>query len=664
MYPPYILGKIKKLQNKSKSVKAGHTTYNIDYALSKEDVIPLFYKINKHNNPQASVNEVAFSELARLFMLPDSTPIHHLMQDKEGGEITGVASHHVQLSIAKRENISATQFMNINFSAESRKYLIEPMMVNTSSEIPYKFLNDMPHGFFAYLMKQRNDDQISIDMDSLASVLVGKYTLEEDDLHKANFGFYITLKENKPHVSFFSIDHDLLLTGSLISHFDSRISSWGNVESAFNITALDLLWFPDLQDSKNHYWPTRKRFMVPYGDDKVYADPAERAAFRDLKYDREFNLAKWKRLLKSAFVPNALIHTALALHLDQRNPESAAQISLIGQAMTERLMQLRATLFSIPEFRYYVNSDIGRNDILSVQRELTDYIKEILPFCDKDGRDLEASLLQEVHDLTDSCLNYCNSQNINAVQEGDSPLHIAIRIGQYRFEQSQKAFGQYVTSINGRHQQPIDIAAELAEHYKPGSEKTNPSKDPFAVIKHLLSQGSEMTPKVRRLLKSRNIDIANYHFHSRYYDEKVTNYAELKAVMTEIGKDNDLSLKTKKIITEKVVKQHIHLLTPKECEQFKLDLNGSAQKPIAPEFLFISQLRSSLWIVRAIRGLYGLSSTRMELNSMINQQVNTLKSEHSFQFFSLNCSVRSSSKKFSSKEDKLEPSTKKSKNIH
>lgn len=628
MPDPYLVENIQGLKTNTGSNKSAHTVHNVSYKLDETKEIPIFYKENKHNTPQASTNEVVFSELARLFMLPHTTPPQHLVKNGKTGLVTGVASENIQLSIAAKEK-GTSEYLNVVIERGSNyQFKTEP---KDSKKIPFKFLNELPQGFFAHLMELRKHKKLNIDMDSLASSLVGKYTLEEDDLHKGNIGIYVIKKGGKPYVTFFNIDHDLMFSGSLTSFMDARFSNLGYRGSAFNITERDLLSFPDLQDSKNHYWPTRKRFMVKYGDDKVYADPNERTAFRELQRDPDFNRYKWKRLLKNILIPNELMQTAMGLHLDKNIPKEAAHLNLITQAMVDRVIKLRAVLFSIPQFRSYLFSPPGHDDLANIKTELEVYITGI-PTLNKEA---QTTLLRGISDNAVRYFTFCNPDADHRVRGGDTPLHIAIRLGDYRFEQSENAFGHFLSTANDFGQKPIDVAADLAKNYEPGSEKIDPGKDPIFIIKSLIAHGAEMTAEVADILRSKGIkNLHDYHFQSKYYGLDVDNYDMLKALITQIGMDNNLSLKSKKIITTQVIKDHIGCLKQDELEKFKHELNGTSDTPIAPEFLFISQLRSSLWFVRLIRGLYGHSSTRMELNSLINLSEKNMQKGNPFHFFS------------------------------
>lgn len=630
----FFFDNILGITQKSGSNKTGHKVHRAQYNIKSGEQIPIFYKENKNGDPDASIKEVAFSELACLFMLPHSTPRYHLVASNKTKQITGVASEHIQLSIAKKEPLWQTQFKSITFSAERNAYILTNLNVKNPEDIPTTFLNTMPHGFFAALMKQEKEGKVSVDMESLANIFVIKYVLEEDDLHKANIGFYITLKDNKPHMSFFNIDHDLMLSESIMSFINGRIANWSYGDKAFNPTRQDLLNFPDLQDSENHYWPTSKRVNWPVlngmslklSDDKRYSSAEERDAFKQLKDNPEFQHYKWKCLLKSILIPDQSMQHALQAHLNPDEPLDAKEINLMTQAMNERIIKLRAILFSIPEFREYLTQGHGVGDIQTIQKEIKAYLGELPGTNDE----LKISIHKLINDHAAKYLNFCTPQQTTCILASDTPLHIALRLGDYRFDESQKAFSDYLNIANEHGEYPIDIAAQHALTFQPGSEITNPGKDPLMVIKYLLAQGATITPKVEALLEEKNIDINEHHFPSRYYKQPVNNYADLKAIITDIGKDCHLSLKTKKIISVNVIKQHLAKLDDAEQAQFSIDLNGTTNKPIAPEFLFLSQLRSSLWIVRAIRGPYGNSSTRMELNHLLAHPKQERKQDNLF----------------------------------
>lgn len=639
MYTPYIEDDLEGLDVSKGSKKSAHEIHKVVCRVDQRK-LKVYYKRNKNGDPLLSINEVAFSELARLLMPRSITPRHYLVKNKETGLISGLINQDIGVIIGERESIQSTTFLKVDPITDH----FEGVYVSEESLIPYVFFSQLPHGYFAKLMKMRKNNEINIDMESLASVLAGKYMLEEDDLHKGNFGFYVVEQHGKPLIKFFTIDHDLLLANSITSFIHFRIPNIGYTDTSFNITPEDLIGFPDLQDSLNHYWPTKKRIWVRSGDDKVYTSFEEMEAFKNLKDDPEFNQAKWKRFLKGVFLTDELMQVALGLHLNKNNPNDLAKVELIAQAMNERLIQLRANLLSIEEFRAYVISQEGQDDLQSLINEYEAYINDVLEHCElgtKNPGEFREELLKGVRESAEFCKDCCRvnpGRPELAVQTGDTPLHVAIRIGQYRFEESEKAYGNYWNSLNKETQskQPIDVAVEMARNYIIDSNREDPAKDPFAVIQDLLQRGAKRTPELEHLLEEKKLVIEHYRFNSKYYSLPVKNYADLKKIITEIGSDLKLSLKTKKNIVLDLVNQHLNKLTKDECGQFQADLNGGYNRPIAPEFLFISQLRTNLWIIRMIRGLYGMSSTRFELNSLLFNHSTKLQMGTVTQFFKPN----------------------------
>ena len=104
-------------------------------------------------------------------------------------------------------------------------------------------------------------------------------------------------------------------------------------------------------------------------------------------------------------------------------------------------------------------------------------------------------------------------------------------------------------------------------------------------------------------------------------------------MLRDIGEDHSYCLKFKKKIAVECIKQFIdsHKNVP-GLDLLLTQLKKEISDEI-PEFKYIRQLRSSLWIIRQIRGLYGWTSTQSEINSLINQASTWLKCNHSSSFF-------------------------------
>ncbi|KTD03812.1 cardiac ankyrin repeat-containing protein [Legionella geestiana] len=579
--------------------------------------INVIYKANKHGRPKASVYEVAFSEIARLHMMPDITPVQTLCED-DNKNIVGVCSENISYALERRHPKEQLYSLALNGNKYECK---EPDENNRLHKTPFHFLNEMPNGFFDELLAAHNTSKhYRIDMETLASSLVGKYVLEEDDLHKGNLGIYTRKLEGKNVVHFFNIDHDLLMSGSITSFFDHRGPNFAYGVTDYQITPRDLLNFPDLKDSKNHYWPTQKRHMVLPGDKKIYDHGKEREAFAKLKYNKEFQRYKWKYLLKSAIIPPELTDLALQKHLDIKKPGQNQHRMLISQALAERQSQLRAVLFSLKEFRMYLKTNDGQNDFADIKEQLMRYGEDKVSYLDR--------ILESLHDtFKERCKN---------VEDTDTPLHVALRMQDYRFEQTLMLYGSDINTPNKLHppQWPVDIVASQIEGYLQRTpESRNPSLDPVLVLQHLLKNGARLTIDAERMVTKNGFTIQGNkigtkspnkgdpfvpHAFSYYLGTIIQSYDQLLTTIGTIGQDPLLSLKTKKKLTIDLVRSKGKHLTQDQLDTFKTALNGNGQNPIDARLKFLHQLRSTLWIIRWLRGgLYGKTSSVNKLNRML-----------------------------------------------
>ncbi|MFI4962363.1 MAG: hypothetical protein ACHP6H_00750, partial [Legionellales bacterium] len=440
---------------------SGHEVYLNARDLSNEEPdkqVHVILKKNKHGRVLASSLEVAFSQIMRLFLAPGLTPTQHLVVDSSK-TIWGMAVEHMCYVIAKKEGISAS-FYTLEQPEQCR---VELKKVSQAEEIPFYFLNALPQGFFARLIKPENG--LSLDYESLANIMATSYTLEEDDLHKGNFGFYILKSDTKKLVRFFKIDHDLMFIDSIMSFCSARFFHWGQSEHAFDITEKDVLDFPNLKDSANSYWPTRKsRLIHPFNQDKEYRTEEEVQAFASLSQHPDFIKAKWTAFYKHILLSEASIHESLSVCFDETDPYQRAQRSLILHATLLRQARLRAVLFSIKAFREFV-SDMPVMDKAS--------LLEIVSQSD-------ATAKEALHQKMEGY-----SQGYYDFQEGDTPLHTAIRLGEYRCDETLQMFGAYLNTANARGNKPLDLALLMAS--KQGRNTANAQ----LAVAHIVQSGVE-----------------------------------------------------------------------------------------------------------------------------------------------------------------------------
>lgn len=592
--------------------KSGHTVFinalhqsdNSDEngELIKDHVV---YKLNKHGDPLYSRFEIAFYALISRFLKPNLTPNQRLVvADEDSNTILGIVSEHLFTEIIKKEQDPEPTFYGINENV--------PQLFIAQHQNSVIFLNSVSSDFFAKLLQKEREGQCTIDIGSLASLLTASYTLEEDDLHKGNIAFYIVERNGKPHVVFQKIDHDLLFANSIMSHFDARIANWYYSDSSFAITPEDLLYFPHLRNAQNHYWPTSFRVLINPLDDKTYSY-AETKAFASLATRDEFIKAKWHNFYKHTLIPTDLIKKDLQTAYRNSKAESA-RITMISHAVVARQAQLRAALFSLPEFRQYVN-DLSEDE----HQELINEILIGVP-------EYEQSLLRA------EILNQINfhKTKIQKFVVNDSPLHVAIRLGDYRYEETWDAFGQYAEDKNANGMTPLELTISLQDDEPP---KTNDMRvDPYLICYDLLDHGvdSEAFDNLSTAWKNKKMirEPANFNKYRKANSSDPVDAAELIRLIKTIGEDHRYCLKTRKILAVKELQHFINANRNQPAKlkhvliEFKDHLNGTgSQQFVNPDLMFIHQLRSKLWIIRLLRGLWGQTTTLDKMNTRIDDKL-------------------------------------------
>ncbi|AHE67810.1 Dot/Icm T4SS effector AnkK/LegA5 [Legionella oakridgensis] len=570
----------------------------------------IIYKENKNNNSELSRLEVSFGRLARLFLGADLAPKSKLVKNSDGN-IVGLASEYLGYDIARREGVNQEFYRLLTGQKELQWSSVRP---GAAEDIPFHFFSQFPPGYFNTLYEAHRRGEIQLDMESFISVLATSYTLEEDDLHKGNFGFYVVKKEDKPRIVFFKIDHDLMLADSVMSHYQSRFLNWFLGSDAFKVTARDLIHFPRLMDSQNYYWPTTPR-LFHFNPFHAYTSEAERNAFMQLGQSPGFCAIKWQTFYKHVLMPPELISQQLAHDLDMNKADERAKLSLIMQAVVARQAKLRAVLFTIPEFRQYVLSldeqachalvqsmagDVVTKEATSWPVEVAESIARHQSLCRPDG----------------------------GFVSGDTPLHAAIRLGDYRYHETWQSFGCYAADVNEHGETALDLAVRLAEDVPVRSDDFR--MDLTATIHHLHQEGAKTTITWD---SKKLVDEAPWRYlsNSSYLERvrTITDSTALNDLLRDIGEDHRYSLKSQKelavLCVRRFMEEHKHdPQLKKMLLDLKANLNGTADKAPAPELQYIRQLRSQLWIVRIIRGLFGGTATKVMLNQLINEELRRL----------------------------------------
>ena len=435
-----------------------YTGHAIDkHVRHKHTKARIIYKRNKHNKAINSQYELAFSELATIFMQPHLTAKQELV-GLESGEITGITAEYFGYTI-DRAFPNQPAFIELSEIPQQLQHkIVHPQQ---PEQIPFHFFNEYNHGFFAKLLLWCKKNNITIDYDSLASILTSAYTLEEDDLHKGNFGFFITKNNNQACLRFFKIDHDLMLNDSIMSYGNARFLNWHYNASAFKITRRDLEEFPHLHDSGNYYWPTKLSFWFRRCNRKVYVDKDDCAAFTDLNRNQNFITAKWNMFLQHTQIKLDDLATAIKSAFNTQTDLGHAQYLMIMNAVAARQAQLRANLLATPAFRQHLKTTAS-----------TAYA-EILPHID----------------------------------ENDTPLHCTIRLGAYRYHETVRSFSAFINTPNLANHTPLDILLLQIKNTPAGPDAdcwviTN---NPYWIAQHLI--------QLRKYLE-RNSEIKNFEYLS------------------------------------------------------------------------------------------------------------------------------------------------------
>jgi hypothetical protein len=600
---------------KKPSLSHGHENYLA--AVHTPTNKKIIYKKNKHGNPSLSRMEVSFGRLANLFLSPNlSSPPHLVVKNKnvkKQSNITGIAIEHLCYSIEEKEGLKKP-FYSLN--PETNWSIGNAKKVKDETQIPIYFLNQLPSGYFAQLMENEKNKKLSIDYKSLASILTTSYTLEEDDLHKGNFGFYVVKKNGKPHVVFFKIDHDLMFMDSIMSFQGFRMRHLFDNINAFNIIGEDLALFPNIKFSANYHWPTRFRYFWKFGANREYNSFQDNLAFANLANKPEFIKAKWSSFYKHILTPPELIHNTLD---DSPNPNDSekAHAALLTQATVSRLAALRAVLFSIKEFREFV---INLSD-----REKRAILREIVP----KNHPLEKHINKSFEDFYYLCTAP------EGFEEKDTPMHTAIKLGEYRYRDTMRMFGTFINTKNDSGKTPLDSAVERKSVLNPNGDIR---KDNQLMMQHLLNHGAQTKRSNLTILEKEQI--AQYRYPIPYL-KKINakqSYLEFKEVLRDIGEDHHFCLKHKKNLAVECINHWIQIRKNnpdfrQELKQLYKDVNGISRETTHAPIKYLCQLRSRLWVIRQIRGLYGSTFTQSEINKQIKKGMDDLKTKPKKSFF-------------------------------
>lgn len=568
----------------------------------------IIFKKNKFNQAKYSYLEVLFTQITRLFLTKNLTSAQTLVVN-QSGQVVGTATEHICYQIAKKEGLSAP-FYTVRDS-NSLVSQLKGMHVTQAEDIPIYFLNRLPQGFFQQLMNEVKQGVMRLDYKSLASILTTCYSLEEDDLHKANFGFYMIQKELKPEIVFFKIDHDLMFVDSIMSFCTSRPFHLFHDDGAFAVTEEDLLQFPDIRHSANFFWPTRKNYPANPLDNKEYHHAQETEAFARLKDIPEFKRAKWLSFYKHILAPVALIQSAVQEASASLSAADRARAFLVIQAMVARQAHLRAVLFSVAEFRDFITQLTAEE-----QEELS---HELLLMCPQTQ---QQTMSQCIHEQNAFYQHLCRNHVFTL---GDTPLHCAVKLGDFRYEDSINDFNSMLNKTNSLAQTPLDVTLMMREATK--NPCSDVRSDAHSIAAFLYAQGGVMNTMY---VDEHTLQVGQDTSEYIYRATQVKTYEALRALLSVVGEDPTYCLKGRKNLAIRCVSVFIeqnqtHPYLQGILLKIKSDIANSDTHEEHVPLRYIRQLRSRLWIIRQIRGLFGWTSTQGAIGRLIDDAVAALE---------------------------------------
>lgn len=484
----------------------------------------------------------------------------------------------------------------------------------------FNFLENLPRNFFANLLKAKNEGLVTIDMDSLADVFGVSYGIEEDDLHGGNIYVYVTLEEGKPRFHFGKIDNDLAYNDKLMASRGVRFANLGYKVHQFAVSKRDLHGFPDIQDSGNHYWPTKKALLSR--TKTGYHNESEREAYKSLKDDEDFKKAKWMRFLKQAVIPNDLIRATLRLTMAGVGSEDEQEniIATVQRAATARNCEMRAALLGLPAFREFIRKKDNFKDARDL---ILDELKQHAESLELDEKVILA-YEREVEGLLNSIQKIAEEKSIDEKNN----LRIVILSGSYRCYETASYYKDLLDRVDADNKTALDEAIDCYEHYrqqKPSPEGLKMVVYYADVICDLMQHNAKSAIKEDWQLEQLQEQAEQDSFKAQIagildIKDTVITLDEFKEKLIELRKQPMHTLKEDKVYA-------LALLDKVNLSYDDLIKLKAAIEPTEPEapFTFIKELRSELWIVRKIRGAYGFTTTSSEMEDCINEKLYKLE---------------------------------------
>lgn len=523
------------------------------------------------------------------------------------------------------------------------------------------------------------EDFVSVDMSKaniwskmdkrlLGRILMALLITSEDDAHKNNMG---SRKKSAPQIAKIplKIDNDMNWYDPIFSRLGVgyRFLLHPLSEHRHDYNSEDIDNFPVTKKFRPHYWMTRPNFLF----DKRGYKSSDISSVSAMKDNVEFKKGAYFQLLSFILLPEKLLRALLLQHLE----ETDLLFPLVLNTWIEQQANLKAAALGSENFRslaFENKEDIEQNrqEFKELVEDYRNEINQYSPNC-IESIDTDA--------LFDSIIPLVNASS----DYSDTELHASIRSKNFRFDESMRRYGKDLCCKNeeGDGDTPIELAVQLGmdaaeknqwenvEYFKHIAQFLADQKHgPALPVNYFeLLELKQPLPEADAPITHETLKIKLTHKISIKYDIAALNLDQYKSILQKSLLDrqhNKVALKLIKGFSDVTqsendkkqsledclldsVKNMLNHLNNDTSMTLKMKKNAAilAFQTIiphlrsgddftelreildAPESNFIKQLTSRFEIVRAIRGLYGVTSTYKTIAHSINSRINECKED-------------------------------------
>ncbi len=300
---------------------------------------------------------------------------------KQTNHATDRAKHNETLHIVKH-NLNNSPISELEAAAWAHYHLLVPDVVPTSSRAYYNADGDyvavssrVIEGFQSFHIRPLKEADLGneVIVQTLAECMTASYLFKEDDLHKGNIGVQCDEAGNPLRVV--RIDFDMSLWPILKDHKQSSATDYTLRKldtSHYHFTENDIAKFPNLENCRPFYWPSRT-LMFPDTVTTIFSANAYTANdaefFRKLKNNPVFKFHQYLTMLKYALTTPEMYRNEIKEHVreDLLHINGRSLIDVLVDYQAHEIESMKAHLLTMPEFGklFYKNGKNFLNQMLA-----------------------------------------------------------------------------------------------------------------------------------------------------------------------------------------------------------------------------------------------------------------------------------------------------------